>query len=255
MATQSLRTARLSGLLGYVIGIASIFGAYALEGGSPLALLVLPALLIILGGTLSAALTGSSIHHILALPRLFRYSLSLPTYNYRYITEEVVECAITYRRDGFLALESRLPQIRYVFLQRMIRYVIDGFKPETIRDLAEAEIDTYMIQRTEAIQLFRKMGGYSPTMGIIGTVMGLISTLAGAGQDPAELIRHIATAFVATLWGILLANIVWLPIADKLQLSLDRDLRAMQVMADGVLALQAGEPPMMLRARLDSAHE
>ncbi len=252
MTTAPLRTSRISGLFGYILGIIAIFGAYAIEGGNPQSLLVIPALLIIVGGTLSAAITGSSLTHILNIPQTVIHSLTLPRYNYPLLIEEIVDSAIFYRREGFLALENRIPMLNSSFMKQLLRYVVDGLRPETIRELSDMTIHAHITERMEEINLFRKMGGYSPTMCIIGTVMGLISTLASAGQDPTELIRHIATAFVATLWGILLANIVWLPIADKLQLSLDREVRAMEFITDGVLALQAGEPPMILRARLEA---
>jgi chemotaxis protein MotA len=96
------------------------------------------------------------------------------------------------------------------------------------------------------------MGGYSPTMGIIGTVMGLIATLASAGDDADILIRHIAGAFVATLWGVFMANIVWLPIADKLKHIHNEEYLFMDMIVEGVLAIQAGEIPSVIRARLNS---
>jgi chemotaxis protein MotA len=96
------------------------------------------------------------------------------------------------------------------------------------------------------------MGGYSPTMGIIGTVMGLIATLAAAGGDPNDLIRSIASAFIATLWGVFMANIVWLPIADKLKNIHHEEHLFMDMIVEGVLAIQAGEIPSVIKAKLNS---
>ncbi|MGB9913072.1 MAG: motility protein A, partial [Candidatus Kapaibacteriota bacterium] len=109
----------------------------------------------------------------------------------------------------------------------------------------------YMNERHNInITLFQKLGGYSPTMGIIGTVMGLIATLASAGSDPTVLIKHIATAFIATMWGIILANLLWLPIGDKLRVLNLEEIELMQMILDGTLAIQLGEIPSVVRAKL-----
>jgi len=99
--------------------------------------------------------------------------------------------------------------------------------------------------------VLNKMGGYSPTMGIIGTVMGLIVTLANAGEDPAELVRHIATAFIATLWGVFLANLVWLPLADKLKFRSAEEALLLDLITNGIIAIQNGTSPTLIRRNLE----
>jgi chemotaxis protein MotA len=107
-------------------------------------------------------------------------------------------------------------------------------------------------RHSRSASILQKMGGYSPTMGIIGTVMGLISTLAAAGDDANTLIRHIAGAFIATLWGVFMANIVWLPLADKLKHINNEEFLYMDVITEGILSIQAGEIPSVIKARLNS---
>ncbi|CUS83938.1 MotA/TolQ/ExbB proton channel family protein [Candidatus Kryptonium thompsonii] len=134
----------------------------------------------------------------------------------------------------------------------MLRLAIDGTDPETIREIADIEIN-YITERHMAnATVFQKMGGYAPTMGIIGTVMGLISTLANAGGDPNELIHHIASAFIATLWGVFSANIIWLPIADRLKAIHAEEKVLLEIIVEGVLAIQAGEVPTIIKTKLYS---
>ena len=121
-----------------------------------------------------------------------------------------------------------------------------------LRALAETEVNYVGERHSRAAAIFQKMGGYSPTMGIIGTVMGLIATLASAGEDANILIRHIASAFIATLWGVFMANIVWLPIADKLKHIHDEEYLFMDMIVEGVLSIQAGEVPSVIKAKLNS---
>src|SRR3989339_730242 len=166
---------KASTLFGILCGFVAIFGAFLWEGGTLGALIMLPAMLIVFGGTLAAGMAGSSMAPVAKMPRVFY------------------------------------------------------------------------------INFFIKMGGYSPTMGIIGTVMGLIATLAAAGSDPNILIHHIASAFIATMWGIFMANIVWLPVGDKLKSLHEHEMTLLHVMLDGAYSVQLGEMPSVIRAKLMSA--
>jgi chemotaxis protein MotA len=137
-------------------------------------------------------------------------------------------------------------------MKKILRFTIDGADPVVLRNLAETEIANSEDRHFRGAELFEKMGGYSPTMGIIGTVMGLIATLAAAGGDPNQLIHSIAGAFIATLWGVFMANIVWLPIADKLKSIQAEERLFMELITEGVLAIQDGEIPSVIKAKLNS---
>lgn len=243
---------KFSTLLGIALGAASIFGAYALEDGVFDTLFMLPAMIIVFGGTFAATLAGSSMEHFLRLPKLFSIAFFPQKYDSIRIINQIIYLSTVSRRDGILGLERHLGEVRHPFLRKMFEAAIDGAAPETLLHTAETDIDFMTERHNSNIALFTKMGGYSPTMGIIGTVMGLISTLASAGSDPNVLIHHIATAFIATMWGIFMANIVWLPIGDKLRQLHNEEVSLMRVMFTGVHALLLGETPNVIRAKLIS---
>lgn len=240
----------ISTILGILFGSLAIFGAYVLEGGAFGTLFVVPALIIVFGGTLAAALAGSSVEQILRVPKLFKIAFFPKKYDTLRIINQIIYLSTVSRRDGILGLEKHLGEIHHPFLRKLFEAAIDGAAPETLQQTAETDVD-FMTERHHAnIGLFVKMGGYSPTMGIIGTVMGLISTLASAGSDPNVLIHHIATAFIATMWGIFMANIVWLPIGDKLRQLHNEEISLMRVMFTGVHSLLLGETPNVIRTKL-----
>ncbi len=248
-----LRKMKLSTLFGIILGLAAIFGAYILEGGSYDSLFVLPAMIIVFGGTIAAGLAGSSFKQIAKLPRLFLIAFNPPKYDRLAIINQIVEYATIARKEGILFIESKLDKVKHPFMKKLFKICIDGADPDALMKIVDAEI-YYLSNRHNAnIDLFAKLGGYSPTMGIIGTVMGLISTLASAGSDPNVLIRHIATAFIATMWGILMANVVWLPVGDKLKRIHKEELEIMNIIVDGIQSVQLGENPSVIRSKLLSA--
>lgn len=243
---------RNSTLIGLVLGCVAIFGAFMLEGGSLASLFLPPALLIVLGGTFAAALIGTSLAHIARLPRLFALALFPPNYDPVQTIDTIVDFSVTARREGLLALERRLSSLEHPYLRKLFQYAVDGVDPQSLRQIAENELYFIGERHQSNIQLLVKMGGYSPTMGIIGTVMGLIATLSAVGGDPNDLIRHIASAFIATLWGIFMANIVWLPLGDKLRTLHEQEMQTLHMMVEGVVSVQLGEIPSVIRAHLIS---
>jgi len=239
-----------STMLGIVLGFLAIFGAFVWEGGPIGTLFMLPAMLIVFGGTLAAGVAGTSTRQMLKIPGLFKTAFYPKKYNKQKILDQIVEFAAIARRQGFLAIEERLYEIKHPFLKKLFQICIDGADSDALQKIVDLEIHFITERHNANIRLFMKLGGYSPTMGIIGTVMGLISTLAAAGSDPSVLIRHIATAFIATMWGIFMANIVWLPIGDKLRTLHDEEMQVMQLMLEGVHSVQIGETPSVIRAKL-----
>lgn len=244
---------KLSTFFGIVCGSLAIFGAFIWEGGSIDALFMLPAMLIVFGGTLAAGLAGSSFRQLFKMPSLIKIAVAPPVYDTEAIINTIIEYSVIARKEGILALENKLSELPVLHLRKFFQLCIDGADPETLRRSVEIEI-SYLSERHQSnINFFLKLGGYSPTMGIIGTVMGLISTLASAGSEPTVLIHHIASAFIATMWGIFMANIVWLPIGDKLKTIHDEEIQLLHLMLEGVHAVQLGEVPSVIRSRLISA--
>lgn len=240
-------------LLGIILGCLAIFGAFIWEGGTLNILFMWPAMLIVFGGTLAAGIAGTSLKQVRKIPLLIKVALFPRNFDSNLILEQIVEFAAIARRKGFLVLDDYMNQIKHPFLKKLIRICIDGADSDSLQKIVDLEVH-YITERHNAnIQLFVKLGGYSPTMGIIGTVMGLISTLAAAGSDPTILIHHIASAFIATMWGIFMANIIWLPLGDKLRTLHHEEMQLIQLMFEGTLAIQSGEIPSLIRARLAGA--
>lgn len=240
-------------LIGIIFGSLSIFGAFLWEGGKIDALFMLPAMLIVFGGTFAAAIAGTSWEQFKKLPILIKIAFFPKHYDTIEIINSIHKFAVRSRKEGILSLEEELKRIKHPYLAKFLEVAIDGADPETLDNIASLEISNLNERHNENISLFTKMGGYSPTMGIIGTVMGLISTLASAGSDPNVLIHHIASAFIATMWGIFMANIVWLPIADKLRHLHTKEISQINIIIEGIEALLIGENPYVIQARLASA--
>lgn len=246
------RTLEIGTIAGLVFGLVAIFGSFMMEGGDLGALIMIPAMTIVFGGTFATAMIGTSFKQF---SQIWRYALIAfipPKHDVEKLIETIVHYATVARKDGLLALEKELNTPQHAFLKKMLRFAIDGTDPQTMRAVAEAEMGFLNERHNSNAQVFQKMGGYAPTMGIIGTVMGLIVTLANAGGNPNDLIHHIASAFIATLWGIFTANIIWLPIADKLKTIHSEESLVMEVTLEGVLSLQAGEIPAIVKAKLRS---
>ncbi len=239
-----------STFIGILFGLIAIFGAYIWEGGSFEILFMLPAMLIVFGGTLAAGIAGTTWEQFKKLPKLFYVAFKPKHYDLVKIINQIIEYSYIVRRRGMLALDKHLANSYHLFLKKLFQNCIDGADPESLKKIVELDIYNMTERHQQNINLFVKMGGYSPTMGIIGTVMGLIAALASAGNEPTELIHHIASAFIATMWGIIMANIVWLPIGDKLKVLHDEEVQVMQIIAEGVEAVLKGDMPIVIKSKL-----
>ncbi len=241
---------KLSTIVGIIVGFLAIFGGYLWEGGTFDSLFMLPAMLIVFGGTLAAGTAATSFEQIFRIPILFKIAFLPPRYDLEAIINQIVLFSGIARREGIMALEDKLDQVKHPYLKKLFEISIDGTDPDSLQAIVENEMQYITERHEQNIGLFVKLGGYSPTMGIIGTVMGLIATLAAAGKDVTELVRHISSAFIATMWGILMANIVWLPVGDKLRRIHEDEMYIMQVMLEGVHSVQLGETPSIIRNKL-----
>jgi chemotaxis protein MotA len=237
---------------GFALGLFAIFGVFLIEGGNFYAVASVSAMTIVFGGTVATVLIGSSHQALLHIGNLIKLVTMPPELDYSSIIENLVRYATVARRDGLLMLEKEMSKIAQPFMRKVMQHAIDGTEPDLLHSLGQMELESYRQQQNKGIQLFQKMGGYSPTMGIIGTVLGLIVALASAGAEPDKLIQHISSAFIATLWGVFMANVVWLPIADKLRTLYEEENLQYEIMLEGVKAIQAGDTPTMTRSRLMS---
>jgi chemotaxis protein MotA len=161
----------------------------------------------------------------------------------------LVELAEVARREGLLALEKAATEVDDPFFKRGIEMTVDGNDPEEIRDILEGEIHSLEQRHKAGAKFFNDMSGYAPTLGILGTVIGLIHVLANL-SNPQVLGPAIAEAFIATLWGVLSANLFWLPISNKLKRSSQQEAQGRRLVMDGILAIQAGNSPRMVQSKL-----
>ncbi|QGQ20298.1 motility protein A [Cellulomonas sp. JZ18] len=240
-----------AGLVGLVVAFAAIFGAMVLEGADPTSIFLPAPLLLVWVGTLGVGLAGHTVKDALgafaAVPRALRSRAPQPDAT----VDVVVGLAERARREGLLALEDAARDIEDPFLREGLRSAIDGTDPEDLRLMLEDRIASKRATDRMHAKYFQDMGGYAPTVGIIGTVISLVHVLENL-SDPAGLGHSIAAAFVATLWGILSANVVWLPLGTRIRRISDLECQQMEVTLEGLLAVQAGANPRLVGQRLRS---
>ncbi|MCF8563843.1 flagellar motor protein [Alicyclobacillus tolerans] len=234
---------------GVVLAVASLVIAFVVEGGTVMALLQPTAALIVFGGTLGAALTSVSMSQFLSIGKYLKVALFHRASDSLATIDQLVELAVVARREGILALEERGASFTDEFLRNGIQWIVDGVDPELVKSMMETEL-SYLEERHEsAAGLFEAAGGYAPTMGIIGTVMGLVHVLSNLNSVDT-LGPKIAVAFIATLYGVASANVFWLPIASKLKRRNEEEVLLKEIVMEGVLSIQAGENPNVLRQKL-----
>ena len=232
------------------LGVVIVFSSFYFEGGSPYWVLSWTATLVVIGGAILATLAGSNLSEIRKLPQLIKVAFTTKRYDYQKQIDLIVFLSTKARKDGVLTLESELDKVKDPLLRKIIQYAIDGVEKETYEKLCETELN-YITDRHEVyIDLFQRLAGFSPTMGVLGTIIALITTLANAAEEPNLLIRKIAFAFITTFWGIFMANFFWLPISDKLRSKHNEEMQVFQMMVDGVYGIVVGELPSVIRARL-----
>jgi chemotaxis protein MotA len=239
-------------LTGIGIALGALLVTMLLEGSSPLALILLPPLLLVFGATFGAALAGSTMADLRRLGHWTRLALTperVPTMTDRIAV--LVDLAGKARREGLLALDRQLGDVRDPFLRRGLRLAVDGTDPERLRSSLEGEIAARRTEEKVAARFFARMAGYAPTIGIIGTVIGLIHVLADL-SNTKELGPLIATAFVATLWGVLSANFFWLPMSHRILRTSELRRSQLELLLTGIAEIQAGTSPRAMRQRLTS---
>ncbi|MCL6612873.1 MAG: flagellar motor protein [Peptococcaceae bacterium] len=238
-------------VLGFLLALFSLAGGFVLDGGHVGALFKYTAAIIVFGGTIGATTISYSLNELKNVPKLFKIALFPKEMEPAQVIDLIVSLADEARREGLLYLENRLEEIDDPFLRKGIQLVVDGTDPDLVRSIMEVEL--YAIEERHHIgsSIFESAGGYAPTMGIIGTVMGLVHVL-GNMNDPNSLGPAIAVAFMATLYGIASANILWLPVAAKLANLSKKESHLRQLMIEGIVSLQAGYNPLLIRERLSA---
>jgi chemotaxis protein MotA len=236
----------IAGVLG-AIGL--ILLGQKLEGGHVGSLIQATAALIVFGGTFGSVLVGFPLRDVKRGMKLASLALRETKSDIAEIVKQIVDLAGVARRDGVLALEQRLPTIQDAFLRRAVGFIVDGVDASVTRDALETEIMGHFEEDTVGAKVFEAAGGYAPTIGILGAVLGLIHVMENL-NDPSKLGGGIATAFVATVYGVGSANILFLPMASKIKRKLGLQKERRILIAEGVLSIQAGLNPRVLEEKI-----
>jgi len=239
----------IASLVGLLIAIVSLLGAFFLEGGTIGMILVLAAAIIVFGGTIGVTIISFTLDEIKGVPYFVKMVFNGKPIDYDYYLDMLLINADKARREGLLSLESQLELIENEFMARGLQMVIDGNNRETTSEILEMEIEVFEKKEKVGYDIFMTAGGFAPTMGIIGTVMGMVQVLSNL-SSPDELGASIAVAFLATLYGIASANILWIPFASKIKNRIEKETLLMEMILDGILAIQSGDNPRSIREKL-----
>src|SRR5919107_1318188 len=240
---------KASSAIGLAIAVGGLFMGATMEGAPVMAVINPSAMMIVLGGTLGVTIIGTSMDRIKAIPSLFMKVFSAEVHDLRGRVTELVGFAEKARRDGLLALDDELNKVEDEFLRRGMQLVVDGTDPDMVAEVLDSEVESMGRRHSAGAQPFEKAGGFAPTMGIIGTVFGLVHVLENL-DSPETLGPAISAAFIATLLGVGVANVVFLPTANRLkQLSAaEKEFRMLTI--EGILGIQAGDNPRVLTDKL-----
>lgn len=239
----------LATILGLVCAFGCLGVSIILEGGEPGAFINVPAFLIVFGGSFGAAVVSTPLQDLLIVPKAVKCALFVRKSDPAYCVGVLTGLARIARKEGVLALEDQLLDIKEPFIRRGIQLMVDGTDPDVTKSILEADIFATAQRHAKAAKFFTCLGGLFPTLGVTGTVMGLVHMMARL-DDPSSMGPAIAGAFIATLYGVGTANLLWLPIAGKLQTRSKEELFVAEIIAVGVEALQAGDSPIVLAERL-----
>jgi chemotaxis protein MotA len=239
-------------LFGILAALGALLITMLLEGTNPAAVVLLPALLLVFGGTFGAAIAGSTADDVRKIGSWFRLAFAAERGPHTSdVIAQLVDLATKARKEGMLPLENHAAKVRDPFLRRGLQLAIDGTPVEQLRGVLEGQITVQRREDLVAARFVTRLGGYAPTIGIIGTVVGLVQVLKTL-DDPTALGPLVAGAFVATLWGVLSANFVWLPIAAKITRTSDMRMAQRRLLVEGVVEIAAGSSPRLIRQRLQS---
>ncbi|MBI4687008.1 MAG: flagellar motor protein [Nitrospirae bacterium] len=239
-----------SSVIGILLGITAIIGGNLIEGGRISSILQLTAAVIVFGGTLGATLLSFPLNDIARAVSSLREVFFEKTIDERAVIEDIIRYSIAARKHGLLTLDEEMQKIDSSFFKTALRLALDGMPHKTLRETMEQENVTYEAERRRIARVFETAGGFAPTIGIIGAVLGLIHVMENLAE-PAKLGAGIAVAFVATVYGVGSANLILLPVAKKLINKLHYELYIREMMLEGVIGIQSGINPYYLEEKLN----
>jgi len=241
----------ISTVIGIIVGLAALIGGFIWEGGELGGLMQLTAACIVFGGTFAAVLVSFPLAKLKKVPRALAIAFTSRNSDLSGLIDDITSMSHTARREGVLTLEKKATEYPDPFLREGIQLVVDGTDREMVEQIMELELQATHHKYEGYAKIFESAGGYAPTMGIIGTVMGLIHVL-GSLTEPTALGPSIALAFTATLYGVASANLIFLPIASKIKTRGEDEIQRMEMMLEGILSIQNGDHPVLVRRKLES---
>ncbi|MGB9711414.1 MAG: flagellar motor protein [Thermodesulfovibrio sp.] len=241
----------LIALFGLMIGIGAVIAGNIAEGGTTAHLVQAAAAIIVFGGTFGATVLSFPFKDLITAFVSLKVVFFSRKIDFEKSIEDILDLLVIARKRGLLALQEELDRIDDPFLKRGITYVIDGISPGIIKESLQQEIYAYEEVIRRSARVYDSAGGYAPTIGIIGAILGLIHVLKNV-VDPSKIGIGIATAFVATIYGVGSANLIFIPIAKRIINKLEDEILLMELMVEGILGIEAGMNPYFLRTKLES---
>jgi len=241
----------IAAIVGLVVAFAGILGANVIEGGSPAELIVPASMILVFVGGFGAAMTGGVLKDATGAGKSLQRAFTGKPKDSAETVGVIVSMAERARREGLLALEDAIKAVDDDFLRDGLQTAIDGTDPDELYEILTAKVTAKKAADKQEAKFFADMGGYAPTIGIIGTVMSLVLVLQNLDKVD-ELGHMIGGAFISTLWGVLAANVLWLPISNRLARLSGLEVGQMELVIEGILAIQAGSNPRSVAKKLES---
>ena len=239
----------LASVIGLVMGFAAVFGGAFLEGLHMKALIQPTAALIVLGGTFGATFICFPLSSIIKAFKDVKIAFLPPKIDHESVVKDIINYATKARRNGLISLEQEAQSAKDPFIKKGISLVVDGIDPQKLRETLEADIMAFEDHSKHSVEFYEAAGGFSPTIGIIGAVLGLIHVMSNL-SDTSKLGGGIAVAFVATIYGLMVANIICLPIGMKLKIRMKEEVLRRVMILEGLIAIQNGENPHFIEQKL-----
>jgi chemotaxis protein MotA len=236
---------------GLIIAVLAIYLGFMIDGGTIVSLLELPAFIIVFGGTIGAVMLQSSQAQFFHAISLLKWIIVPPKYDVEHGIKSIVLWAESARELGFLSLEHSAEEEEDFFINKGLNLLVDGVEVDNLRVSLELDLDLYREHNLRSAHVFESMGGYSPTIGILGAVLGLIHAMSNLA-DPQMLGQGIATAFVATIYGVGFANLIYLPIANKIKAIVHQQTMYREMMTEGIVAIASAENPHAIENKLSA---
>jgi chemotaxis protein MotA len=235
---------------GLLLALAGIVLGQAIEGGKLMSLVQPAAFVIVFVGTTGAVLLQSKSSQFRQGVRMLRWIFSPPPDRRQRLMQDIAQWSLTARREGLLSLERYMGNGQEPFIAKGLRLIVDGIAPPKLREILEFEISAYEVEQRQAVKIWEAAGGYSPTIGILGAVLGLIHVMENL-SDPSKLGSGIAVAFVATIYGVGLANLVFLPISNKLKAMVNREIVIRELLISVFVDIASGDNSRVIEERVN----